>query len=785
MASPIVVARTTYVSSTSNATSWTPLSSVAVARGEMLVFIASADGNPTLSTSSTGWQQLDQASESGNAVTGAIFVRYPDDNDSATTTLAINSTASEQYSGILYRLRGCDSIDFGTAAQGSSANSNPPSNTLPVSARDILAIATRHGDSTTVATVAPSGYTNLESRAAGGANGASTNSAELALSATATEDPGTFTSGNEQWVSYTLLLYQSDAPALAVAIANRNNTAVTYRGGGVYEIEKTAGAVDTYDASATSSASIAGDFVLRLRNLAGSRQFIGGVNSDPTTNDSFNSIDFGALYFVGSNIWGCYENGTGVVTGLTETAKYFWIWRTGTTLGYGRGDDLATAQASPDRTTTSSATLYFDSSIDRLNDRFEALLYEIPTGALSASGSSDFPGTGTTVTIASGALSASGTSDFPGTGASNTLASGAISATGTGDASLGASALAGAALSGQGAAGASPAGNAFTSADLAASSSSSSAATGEAVAEGAMDAAGTGTTAIEGSTGESAVEGDLVSSTVGSLSGVGQAIAEGAFSASGNGAVAATGVATAASALSGSGTAANDNEATVAATGALATASTGVLEGEGQHTAEANLSATGSSGLASAGQAIVAGDFAGSAAGDFAGASDDAATIVSAALTASGAGSAGQAGAGVGASSMSAAGTGAANDQGRLVAVSAMSVSTLGDMAQGGAALAAVSLGTSGSGTLALPSATVRAGTIIAGGFGLLTGAGEKVAGGALVVTATAALTFRITVSPTPPSRRIAGSLGNRRATGPAPGPRRASGNLQPRRASG
>lgn len=94
------------------------------------------------------------------------------------------------------------------SANGSSTNSNPPSLTPVGGSQEYLWIAARSGDSTTVATAAPSGYSSLLTRAGGGTSGASTNSA-IKLATASTEDPGTFTSGDEQWVTWTI----SVAPA--------------------------------------------------------------------------------------------------------------------------------------------------------------------------------------------------------------------------------------------------------------------------------------------------------------------------------------------------------------------------------------------------------------------------------------------------------------------------------------------------------------------------------------------------------------------------------------------
>ena len=436
MASPTVVARSTFVSSTTNSTSWTPLSSVTVVPGELLLFVCSADGVPTLSvntgSSTAGWTKLDQASDATSAVTGAIFVLLPDDNKAATATLAISSTASEQYSGILYRIRGADSLDFGAAATGSSTNSNPPSNTLPVSARDILAIATRSGDSTVVATVAPASYTNLQSQAGGGTSGVSTNSAERALSATATEDPGTFTSATEQWVSYTVLLYQGDAVTNGQTIANNANTTVTYRGGSVYEVEKTAG-VNGYNASAVSSVGITGDFVLRLRPLVFLNGMFVGVNSDPLTDNGDASIDFAwAANSATSGV--IFESGSTPLGGSTTLSGYFWIWRSGTTLGYGTGADLATAQASPVRTVTTSATLYFDSTIFTVGERFESLFYEPSSTAYSltaANGGFSYTGQAAALAYGRDMAAAVGTFSYSGQAAALVRAAALPANTGT------------------------------------------------------------------------------------------------------------------------------------------------------------------------------------------------------------------------------------------------------------------------------------------------------------------------------------------------------------------
>ncbi len=171
------------------------------------------------------------------------------------------------------------------------------------------------------------------------------------------------------------------APSSSYAIVNNANTQVLHLGSGVYSVEKIS-ASGAYDADAVSTVGMAGDFVLRLKNISNGspvNAWLAGVNSDPLTDSNFTSIDYAFLYNQTSGQWGIYENGGAVAVNLGNDT-YAWIWRAGTTLGYGRGADLATAKAAPDRTQTTSATLYFDCSIDPLGSQFEVYLYDPPVG---------------------------------------------------------------------------------------------------------------------------------------------------------------------------------------------------------------------------------------------------------------------------------------------------------------------------------------------------------------------------------------------------------------------
>jgi hypothetical protein len=199
-------------------------------------------------------------------------------------------------------------------------------------------------------------------------------------------------------------------------IVNNANTTVTYQGGGAYWVEKTSGAA-AYDAGAVSNVGVAGDFVLRLLPIANTTDSMAGVNSDPLTDNTLSSIDFG-FAFVGTTSASIYESGGFISTG-NALSTYYWIWRTGTTLGYGTGADLTTAQASPFRTTISSATLYFDSALFTSGAKFEAYFYR-PMPVLTAS-SGSFTLAGTAASLKSARKITAASASFTLTGTAATL----------------------------------------------------------------------------------------------------------------------------------------------------------------------------------------------------------------------------------------------------------------------------------------------------------------------------------------------------------------------------
>ncbi len=202
-ATPVVQSRSSGASAAANTTSHVITMPSGITAGDLLLIVFSSDGQPDIQINTGGWIRLGQARNS-TVASGALFYKFAEGSDTATVT----TSASEQSSHVVLRISGAG-IPMATSSNGSGTNSNPPSIDMGTS-RNHLWVATRSGDSTVVASVAPTSYTDLQTQAAAGTGGASTNTAEYSTTS-ATEDPGTFTSASEQWASFTIGIPPADA----------------------------------------------------------------------------------------------------------------------------------------------------------------------------------------------------------------------------------------------------------------------------------------------------------------------------------------------------------------------------------------------------------------------------------------------------------------------------------------------------------------------------------------------------------------------------------------------
>jgi hypothetical protein len=217
---PLVESRSSGATTATDTTSHAITMPSGITAGDLLLIVFSSDGAVRdCSISSGGWVKLDEA-QNGTTVTGAVFYKIAEGADTATVT----TSTAEQSSHVVFRISGAG-IPISASANGSSTNSNPPNLNTGIS-KNYLWIASRSGDSTVVATAAPTNYSNLQTQAAAGTSGASTNTAERSLAASS-EDPGTFTSATEQWVSFTIAIPSSSIGVRTMGAAVVGTTSLT------------------------------------------------------------------------------------------------------------------------------------------------------------------------------------------------------------------------------------------------------------------------------------------------------------------------------------------------------------------------------------------------------------------------------------------------------------------------------------------------------------------------------------------------------------------------------
>lgn len=228
MAFPTVQGRDRQVSPTSDSTSWAipfPVEWGANLAGDRIYAFVSVDqegvdSDSVLSTATGGWSLL--ASEGQARVRGAIFAYDVGADNEAIPGLVVDSSSAQQFSSVALWLRSSTGMfgHFAASAEGSSANSDPPQVTNNSGGSiDALVIATRHGDALPTPTAPPAGYANWQNQpsAATAAAGIDKAEREVALASGASENPGSWTVTSEQWVCWTLAVYESTGAAASPA----------------------------------------------------------------------------------------------------------------------------------------------------------------------------------------------------------------------------------------------------------------------------------------------------------------------------------------------------------------------------------------------------------------------------------------------------------------------------------------------------------------------------------------------------------------------------------------
>jgi hypothetical protein len=123
-----------------------------------------------------------------------------------TDALTLVTDAGTSSSYVSYQISGHGSaVTYASIGTGNSTNADPPSCTQSGSAQDTLSIAAYTGYNH-VATAAPSGYGNLKTASPSSGNSGFTSTADNALTAINTENPGVFTSVSDYWIASTILI---------------------------------------------------------------------------------------------------------------------------------------------------------------------------------------------------------------------------------------------------------------------------------------------------------------------------------------------------------------------------------------------------------------------------------------------------------------------------------------------------------------------------------------------------------------------------------------------------
>ncbi|MBV9930396.1 MAG: hypothetical protein JO013_05580 [Alphaproteobacteria bacterium] len=156
------------------------------------------------------------------------------------------------------------------------------------------------------------------------------------------------------------------------AIVGAANCAVAAAAGGAFTVTKTGGADGVSDASAVSTAAIAGDFVLRVKPL-GPGLFFAGVSAVPAATIDESGINRALQFSAG--LCRAVESGA-FRPGSFALATYAWIRRSGGTIQYLTGPVLATAAVR--RTVADAgAPFFFDSALAAAGVGFE-VKFDVP-----------------------------------------------------------------------------------------------------------------------------------------------------------------------------------------------------------------------------------------------------------------------------------------------------------------------------------------------------------------------------------------------------------------------
>ncbi|WP_158266337.1 HNH endonuclease [Allosphingosinicella deserti] len=150
-------------------------------------------------------------------------------------------------------------------------------------------------------------------------------------------------------------------------LANHANALITDLGDGTFTIAKQGSTSNAWDASATSNQPITGDFRISARYLPYSPNLVIGVGTNVFADTSWQSVQYG-LQLTWEKKVHALDNGVVKATRDLEGPDFtniVWMWREGSTLRYGVGDNFEIASTSGLLHTVEGVTgdVHFDSSL--------------------------------------------------------------------------------------------------------------------------------------------------------------------------------------------------------------------------------------------------------------------------------------------------------------------------------------------------------------------------------------------------------------------------------------
>jgi hypothetical protein len=215
MTFPTINARTSSESASNTGTHSVSLGSPSA--GELIVVISSFDDTPDFifpdpAVSGTKWHSSGIVYEPGGfSLASIVHWKVAEGSD----VLTLLSESLEQCSHFAIRISGHASAVAFASAGGNSTNADPPNVAITGAAQDVLFIAASCQDAQVVASAAPAGYSNLNTKTATNLAGASISIADKTANASS-DNPGAFTSTTEQWVAWSLAI-----PSVAITTRTR------------------------------------------------------------------------------------------------------------------------------------------------------------------------------------------------------------------------------------------------------------------------------------------------------------------------------------------------------------------------------------------------------------------------------------------------------------------------------------------------------------------------------------------------------------------------------------